>query len=1005
MAGFGEAVRVTQRRSAEQKERLQMSLASDNHAYLNAWAESLAGWANRMQRAARPRLAYLVLFATAYVLTGGFGQGLALIPGVAITFWPPAGIFVAALLLNPRPHWWWYVLAAGLAELACNAIWFHNPLRFALVYFSANALEALAAAWLLGRFAARPFRFESPGAVAAFVGLGASVAPVIGATVIATTDALIGKHPFWTAWPLVWLGDASGLLVSTPIALAMGQAWREKGRISTGRLLEAAAIAVLLIGVAALALRHDLLTAYVTMPLVLWAALRFRLHGAAVALALVAITAAAFTVIGTGEFAGQAEELHARVVLLQTFLGVTAISALLVATLSHQHWRAVVSLKAAKDDLERQVLERTAGLRTSEIRYRRLFEAAHDGVLILDPDTRKIVDANPFMTSLLGYTHDQLIGMELYEIGFVADEKASRDAFQALKATRKVRYENLPLQSRDGGHREVEVVANLYDEDSRPIVQCNVRDITERKQAEAALREKTHFLQQIADVTPGVLYVFDLVEQRSVFINRSVASLLGYSPEEILAMGTEVVSSLMHPDDRPRFEQHLGRISALAEGEVAEFEHRMRDRAGQWHCFLSSDAIFTRNDTGAVQQIIGVATEITARKRAEEELRRLSAELSEADRRKDEFLATLAHELRNPLAPLRNGLQIMRLSNDSGPKVEKTRAMMERQLERMVHLVDDLLDVSRISRGKFELRKQRIELAEVLNSAVETSRPLIEAGGHELTVVLPPQAVFIDADMTRLGQVFANLLNNAAKYSERGGHIRLAAECQGSDVVVSVKDTGIGIPPEMLSKVFDMFMQVDRSLEKAQGGLGIGLSLVQRLVEMHGGSVQARSEGCGLGSEFVVRLPALPALAAVHESQPPADEGEPLPSSGQRRILVADDNPDSANTLSMLLTLTGNEVLTASDGLQAVDVAAAFRPDVILLDIGMPKLNGYESCRRIRQQPWGKEPVIIALTGWGQDDDKRRSQEAGFNYHIVKPIDPAALEMLLAGLQPVEDTG
>jgi CheY-like chemotaxis protein/two-component sensor histidine kinase len=327
---------------------------------------------------------------------------------------------------------------------------------------------------------------------------------------------------------------------------------------------------------------------------------------------------------------------------------------------------------------------------------------------------------------------------------------------------------------------------------------------------------------------------------------------------------------------------------------------------------------------------------------------------------------------------------------------------MERQLERMVHLVDDLLDVSRISRGKFELRKQRIELAEVLNTAVETSRPLIEAGGHELTVVLPPQAVFIDADMTRLGQVFSNLLNNAAKYSERGGHIRLAAECHGSDVVVSVKDTGIGIPPEMLSRVFDMFMQVDRSLEKAQGGLGIGLSLVQRLVEMHGGSVQARSEGYGLGSEFVVRLTALP---AVHESQPPADEGEAPPSSGHRRILVADDNPDSADTLSMLLTLTGNEVLTASDGLQAVDVAAAFRPDVILLDIGMPKLNGYESCRRIRQQPWGEQPVIIAITGWGQDDDKRRSQEAGFNYHIVKPIDPDALEKLLAGLQPVENTG
>ena len=329
---------------------------------------------------------------------------------------------------------------------------------------------------------------------------------------------------------------------------------------------------------------------------------------------------------------------------------------------------------------------------------------------------------------------------------------------------------------------------------------------------------------------------------------------------------------------------------------------------------------------------------------------------------------------------------------------EQTRTMMERQLGQMVHLVDDLLDVSRISQGKLELRKQRIELATVLNTAVETARPLIEAGGHELTIVAPPQPVSLDADLTRLGQVFSNLLNNAAKYSERGGRIRLAAERQGNDVVVSVKDTGVGIPPEMLPKIFDMFTQVDRSLEKSQGGLGIGLCLVKRLVEMHGGSVEAKSEGHGKGSEFFVRLPVV--LSAAREVGPPTDEDEPACPSGKRRILVADDNHDSAYTLAKLLTIMGNEVRTANDGSAALDVAAAFRPDLILLDIGMPKLNGYEACRRIREQPWGKTAVLIALTGWGQDEDKRQAQEAGFDHHMVKPVNLAAIEKLLAESKP-----
>jgi signal transduction histidine kinase len=369
--------------------------------------------------------------------------------------------------------------------------------------------------------------------------------------------------------------------------------------------------------------------------------------------------------------------------------------------------------------------------------------------------------------------------------------------------------------------------------------------------------------------------------------------------------------------------------------------------------------------------------------------------LKDADRRKDEFLATLAHELRNPLAPLRNGLQIMQFAHGDQVAVEKARAMMERQLGQLVHLVDDLLDVSRISRGKIALRTERVELSRVVHHAVETSRPLIDDTGHDLLINLSPDVIFVDADVTRLAQVISNLLNNAAKYTERGGRITLTVDRQRNDAVVSVRDTGVGIPSHMLPRVFDIFTQVDRSLERSQGGLGIGLSLVKGLVEMHGGAVEARSDGHGMGSEFVVRLPMVLSVAGQELAEEVRDRSS---LNARRRILVVDDNRDAAMSLAMMLKLMGNETRTAHDGLEAIDVAATLRPDVVMLDIGMPKLNGYDTAQRIRQQPWGQDLVLVALTGWGQDDDKRRSLEAGFNFHMVKPVDPAALETLLAGL-------
>jgi signal transduction histidine kinase/CheY-like chemotaxis protein len=390
-----------------------------------------------------------------------------------------------------------------------------------------------------------------------------------------------------------------------------------------------------------------------------------------------------------------------------------------------------------------------------------------------------------------------------------------------------------------------------------------------------------------------------------------------------------------------------------------------------------------------------------ARRRIEAQrldLERLIGELRDADRRKDEFVATLAHELRNPLAPIRNAVQILKAQAPQEPEVAWSRDVIDRQVGQMVRLLEDLLDVSRITRGKLQLRKSRVALASVLEMALETSRPHVETGRHALTVELPPEPVYLDADAVRLAQVFSNLLNNAAKYSPEGSHIRLDAERHGQDVVVTVGDDGIGIAPDTLSRVFEMFSQAKAALERAQGGLGIGLSLAKGVVEMHGGTITAHSDGLGKGSAFRVRLATVAAQAL--QADVPEHDGRPGRQGrdgrqGGCKILVADDNHDAAESLAFLLRSTGHDVRTAHDGEQAVDVAETHRPDVVLLDIGMPRLNGYQAARRIRQTPWGKAAKLVALTGWGQEEDKRQAREAGFDSHMVKPVDPATLETFL----------
>ena len=399
-----------------------------------------------------------------------------------------------------------------------------------------------------------------------------------------------------------------------------------------------------------------------------------------------------------------------------------------------------------------------------------------------------------------------------------------------------------------------------------------------------------------------------------------------------------------------------------------------------------------RDSHGEIGGIVIFSEVITEKKRAEEALK-------EADRRKDEFLATVAHELRNPLAPIRNAVQILRVRGLPETESQWARDVIDRQAHLMTRLVDDLLDLSRISRGRLSVHKERINLATVINTAVETSRPNIAKWGHELTISMPAEPIYLDADPTRLEQVLLNLLNNAAKYTPQSGHIWLTIQVHGAEVAIRIKDNGIGIPPDKLPFIFEIFAQVNRSLGRSHEGLGIGLALVQQLVKLHGGTIEAHSTGiAGRGSEFIMRLPIVPGYTPGPNTKPAVTAAAP----SKYRILVVDDNKDAANCLAKLLRKSGNEVHTANDGLEAVEAAAAFQPDLVLLDIGLPKLDGYEVARRIRAQPRSHEIVFIAVTGWGQEEDRRLSRDAGFAYHLIKPIETEVLQRLLAGLDPVK---
>jgi PAS domain S-box-containing protein len=505
--------------------------------------------------------------------------------------------------------------------------------------------------------------------------------------------------------------------------------------------------------------------------------------------------------------------------------------------------------------------------------------------------------------------------------------------------------------------------------------------------SEAALRESERQFRTMVDTIPQLAWMAH-ADGYVHWYNRRWYEYTGTTPQEMEGWGWQ---SVHDPKYLPRALE--GWRASIANGTHFEMEFPIRAADGHFRMFLTR-VLPLKGDNGQVLQWFGTNTDMDEAKRTEVQLRATEAALRDADRRKDSFLATLAHELRNPLAPIRTAAQILGSPRLASQQLQWAQGVIQRQVGHMALLLDDLLDVARITQGKLELKRERVRLTEVVDAAVEAARPLLDGKHHQLSIALPSEELMLQADPLRLSQILTNLLTNAAKYTDSSGHIQLSGVVEDGTLFLAVKDNGIGIPAEALTRIFEMFSQIDGASVRADGGLGIGLALVKGLLELHGGTIEAKSDGPGRGSQFIVRLP----LLASNVTEPRAAGLDAAPvAAAARRVLVADDNKDAADALAMLLALAGHEVRVVHGGRAALAVAQTFRPDVALLDIGMPDLNGHEVARQLRREPWGTCIRLIALTGWGGDEDRRRAIDVGFDRHLIKPINPAALEELLAG--------
>ena len=597
-----------------------------------------------------------------------------------------------------------------------------------------------------------------------------------------------------------------------------------------------------------------------------------------------------------------------------------------------------------------------------------------------------ILWANRAELDMLGYSPEQYIGHSARD--FYVDPQTFDSIWTRLATGETLRNVQARLRARGGEIRHVMISSNgLWKDGSFVHTRCFTRDITEQVHAEDARREGATMLQLAMEVGNIGVWTRDL-NTNAIQCSPELERILGIERGGFPGSFDDF-TALVHPFDRERLVDALQRaISSHGDFLV---ECRVRHASGTWHC-LETRGRAHYDDAGRAERVYGVAIDVTERRRTEESLRKHAEAMQEADRRKDEFLALLAHELRNPLAPIRYALGTARKADRTPEEARRAEEIIDRQVTHMSRLLDDLLDVSRITRGTLELKKSRMDLAAIAATAIEAARPVLDSKHHTLSINLPGEPVRIEADPVRLAQVLSNLLINAGKYTDPGGRVELSATQSRDEVVLRVRDNGIGISAEMMPRLFTMFSQAEGALARSEGGLGIGLALARGLIDLHGGSITAHSSGMGLGSEFVIRLPATSPAPQADIAGPETTDvaGSPV------RVLVADDNRDSATTCGAFLESCGHDVRIAFSGVDAVATAENFQPQVVILDIGMPQMDGYEVARRLRRQSWARNCLLIAVTGWGQERDKERASAAGFDHHLTKPIDPAMLEPLLS---------
>lgn len=624
-----------------------------------------------------------------------------------------------------------------------------------------------------------------------------------------------------------------------------------------------------------------------------------------------------------------------------------------------------------------------------------IVDTVREPILVLSADLT-VRKANRAFCRTFRVSPDDTVGQLIYDLGNkqwdipwlrqllheVCTEKRSFDDFEVEHCFPSIGRKFMVLNAR----RVRQPIGNSE------LILLAIEDVTEHRVAEAAKHAiETRYTSLVQNIRDHAIFMMDVSGVITTW-NSEAQAIIGYDEAEIVGRNFSVIFTPEDLADRiPERELQLAREEGRGEDE-------------RWHVRKNGNRFWALGIVTPMHDIDGqlvgfskILRDMTERKQAEQKLAEQAEALRGADRRKDEFLATLAHELRNPLAPIHSALQILGLPDVDAASAKRSHGMIERQVRNMVRLVDDLLEVARVVRGKIELRKERVELATVIAQAVETVQPVIDALGHGLTISLPERSLALDVDPLRLAQVIGNLLTNAAKYTEKNGRIELVAAVEGETAVIRVRDNGIGISPEMQPRIFELFVQVDHAALRSQGGLGIGLTLVKNLIEMHGGTVEAHSAGLGRGSEFVIRLP-LPIAPPVRPIAAAPIEQCSADAPVRHRLLIVDDNQDAAVSLAMLLRFQGHEVRVAHDGPAALQLATSYKPELVFLDIGMPGMDGYEVARRWRSIPGSESTVLAALTGWGQPEDRRRTTEAGFDHHLLKPLELSVLEGVIASV-------